>query len=92
MSGEFKDNESYMFLDIYNSLLKSEGGDRADRYFVLEDFESYRKAQEKISEVYKDEMRFGKMCLLNIANSAYFSSDRTIREYAEEIWKLESHN
>ena len=60
-----------------------------DEYFILADFESYVKAQEKIQELYQDRMHWNKMCLMNIANSSFFTSDRTIKSYAEEIWHLE---
>jgi len=61
---------------------------RGDQYLVLEDFDSYVKAQEKICSLYKDRKTWGKMCLKNIANSGFFSSDRTIEQYANEIWHL----
>ena len=62
---------------------------KRDEYFILADFESYVKAQEKIQELYQDRMHWNKMCLMNIANSSFFTSDRTIKSYAEEIWHLE---
>lgn len=61
---------------------------RGDQYLLLEDFDSYVKAQEKISLLYQDKKAWTKMCLMNIANSGYFSSDRTIEQYASEIWHL----
>ena len=60
-----------------------------DEYFILADFDSYVKAQEKIQELYQDRKHWNKMCLMNIANSGFFTSDRTIKSYAEEIWHLE---
>lgn len=60
-----------------------------DQYFVLKDIGSYAKAQEKIAELYQDKMRWARMALMNIANSGFFSSDRTIEQYATEIWNLE---
>lgn len=62
---------------------------RNDEYFVLADFEAYCKAHDKINEYYADKYKWAKMCLINIAKSAYFSSDRTIKEYADEIWHIE---
>ena len=59
-----------------------------DEYMILADFESYVKAHEKIYQLYEDKYLWAKMCLTNIAKSAFFSSDRTIEEYANEIWKL----
>ena len=52
-------------------------------------FSSHVKAQEKIEELYQDKHQWAKMCLVNIAKSGYFSSDRTIGEYAEDIWNAE---
>ena len=60
-----------------------------DEYFILADFDAYVKAQEKIQELYQDKKHWNKMCLMNIANSGFFTSDRTIKSYAEEIWHLE---
>lgn len=57
-----------------------------DEYLVLADFDAYVKAQEEISEKYQNRRAWAKSCLINIAKSAYFSSDRTIRQYADEIW------
>ena len=62
---------------------------RRDEYFILADFDSYVKAQEEIERRYKDKKLWNKMCLVNIANSSFFTSDRTIKSYAEEIWHLE---
>ena len=61
---------------------------RNDEYFILADFDSYVKAQEKIDTLYKDKLKWQKMCLMNIANSGHFSSDRTIEEYVRDIWRL----
>ena len=65
---------------------------RNDEYFILLDFDSYVKAQEKIQEFYQDRKAWNKASLMNIANSGYFTSDRTIEQYAKEIWKLEKVN
>ena len=62
---------------------------RNDEYMILADFESYCNAHEKVYELYSDPHAWAKKCLINIAKSAYFSSDRTIEEYANEIWHLE---
>jgi Glucan phosphorylase len=58
-------------------------------YFILKDFRAYADAQEKVEEVYRDKERWAKMALLNTACCGKFSSDRTIREYVEDIWKLD---
>ena len=71
------------FRIIYDELLM-----KNDEFFVLADFDSYVKAQEEIERLYQDRRAWAKMCLVNIAKSGYFSSDRTIEEYAKEIWKV----
>ena len=76
------------FRDIYNSLLDANSG-RPDMYFILADFHSYAEAQKRVEEAYKDSAKWAKMALLNVAKCGKFSSDRTIEEYAKEIWKLE---
>lgn len=85
----FHDNGTFMFLDIYNSLVKPQHGERGDQYYVLYDFRKYLEAQEKIDRDYRDRLGWARKCLANLANSGYFSSDRTIREYAHEIWKID---
>ena len=76
------------FRDIYNSLLDGQGG-RPDMYFILKDFRSYAEAQERVSAAYSDTAKWAKMAMLNTAKCGKFSSDRTIEEYAQEIWHLE---
>ncbi|MRX72439.1 glycogen/starch/alpha-glucan family phosphorylase [Bacillus lacus] len=71
------------FEAIYDSLLSHN-----DQYFVLKDFASYIRAQEEVDSSYKDQDAWSKKAIINIANSGHFSSDRTIREYAEQIWGI----
>lgn len=82
MDGTFSSNRD-QYRIIYEELMR-----KNDEYFVLADFNSYAKAQEKIGELYQDKETWAKMCLVNIAKSGYFSSDRTIEDYVREIWKL----
>lgn len=89
VSGEFKDNNTYMFLDIYNELINPQNGQRGDSYFLLKDFKSYAKAHEKINKEYRDRLEWSRKCLKNIANAGFFSSDRTILDYANDIWKID---
>jgi len=77
-----------LFREIYESLLNGTGGARADEYFVLKDLEAYAEARVKMLEAYKDKERWAKMAIVNVAKSGKFSSDRTIKQYAEEIWKI----
>ncbi len=60
-----------------------------DEYFLLKDFESYIEASKKIDSMYEDRLSWARKCLINIANSGYFSSDRTIKEYTDQIWHLQ---
>lgn len=62
---------------------------RGDEYFILKDFDSYLKASKKTEELYLDRSRWAKMCLVNVSKAGYFSSDRTIKQYNDEIWHLE---
>ena len=61
---------------------------RNDEYMVLADFDAYSKAHDKVYEYYEDKHAWAKKCLINIAKSAYFSSDRTIEEYVQDIWHI----
>lgn len=88
VDGTYAPGNSEEFRDIYNSLLESHG-DCPDMYFILADFRSYAEAQKRVEEAYRDTSRWAKMAMLNTAKCGKFSSDRTIEEYAKEIWHLE---
>ena len=88
INGKYSPEDTEMFRDIYNSLLNNDGGRRADTYFILKDFRSYAEAQRKIDERYRDTKGWAKTVMTNTAKAGKFSSDRTIEEYATEIWKL----
>ena len=75
------------FDDIARALL-SGGYGRPDEYLTLADFNSYAEAQKKVGETYLNKNKFAKMSLVNIANAGIFSSDRSIKEYAEKIWNI----
>ena len=62
--------------------------DTNDEFFVFKDFDSYVKAQEKVNDLYKDKESWLRVSLINIANSGIFSSDNTIKRYADEIWNI----
>ena len=74
--------------DLYHGLLDSTGWSRADNYYTLLDYSSYIDAKLRANAEYKDRRAFGRKCLWNIASAGKFSSDRTIRQYAEEIWHI----
>ena len=82
VDGTYNDNRE-LFRDLYNSLLYS------DTYFVLKDFKPYAAAQKRVEEMYRNKEWWGRAALLNVASCGKFSSDRTIQQYAEEIWHLE---
>ena len=71
------------FRIIYNELMF-----KNDEFFVLADFNAYREAQERVERRYQDKQGWARMCLVNIAKSGFFSSDRTIQQYADEIWHI----
>ena len=89
IDGTYSPENLELFREIYNSLLETNGYERADQYFILKDFRSYEAAQKKVEEAYRDEERWAKMAMLQTAKCGKFSSDRTIEEYAKEIWHLE---
>ena len=89
MDGTYSDGDREMFKDLYNSLLTGQGCPRPDTYFILKDFRSYAEAQERVEAAYRDTERWAKMALLNTASCGKFTSDRTIQDYVDEIWKLD---
>lgn len=89
IDGTYSPENTELFRELYNSLLETNGYERADQYFILKDFVSYAEAQKKIEEKYRDEKGWAKSALINIAKSGKFSSDRTIEEYVQDIWHLE---
>ncbi|VYT97001.1 glycogen/starch/alpha-glucan family phosphorylase [Clostridium tertium] len=76
------------FKELYYALLKGTHWHQADHYFILNDLDRYFEARIKLNNDFKDEFAFAKKCFINSVNAGFFSSDRTIKEYAEEIWKL----
>ncbi|MCX7970144.1 MAG: glycogen/starch/alpha-glucan phosphorylase, partial [Negativicutes bacterium] len=78
------------FEPIYRSLMQGMGA-QPDPYFVLRDFAAYAKIQEEVDREYKNPRLWWRKAILNIAASGVFSSDRTIREYNEQIWQLPQH-
>ena len=83
-TGEWAGYKRDRFNMIFDEIMN-----KRDEYFILADFDAYVKAQERIQELYQDRKHWNQMCLMNIANSSFFTSDRTIKSYAEEIWHLE---
>ncbi len=75
--------------ELYHALLDGTHWHRADHYFLLMDYEAYLQAKLQANRDYADRLSFGRKCLMNIASAAKFSSDRTIRQYAQEIWHIQ---
>ena len=89
VNGFYSGSDSELFRDLYNSLLNTQCTQYADTYFVLADFRSYAEAQQRVMEAYMDEAGWARKAILNVANVGKFSSDRTIQEYVDDIWKLD---
>ena len=75
--------------ELFHALLDGTHWHQADHYFLLMDYESYINAKLQVNRDYADRMTFGRKCLWNVASAAKFSSDRTIRQYANEIWHIQ---
>ncbi len=89
VDGTYAKNDRQLFRELYNSLLNPQQGEVADRYFILADFRAYAGAQKKISSYYKNTSAWAKSSILNIAHVGKFSSDRTIQQYVDDIWRLD---
>ena len=83
-TGYFNRDKPHLYNDLYNSLVFE------DKYMLLEDFASYDECRQKVMNTWKDQNTWTKMSILNTAGSGKFSSDRTIAEYAKDIWGLEA--
>jgi glycogen phosphorylase len=82
------EDEEHCFSDIYSNLLESEFGAQADRFFLLKDLPAYHETQKKVEELYAQPHAWAEMALHNIAGMGYFSTDRSMHEYAEKIWGI----
>ena len=89
VDGTYARNDRELFRELYNSLLNPPQSEVADRYFILADFRAYANAQQKISAYYQQKDAWARSAILNVAHVGKFSSDRTIQEYVDDIWKLD---
>jgi starch phosphorylase len=80
--GEFSDGDAELFKPIVESLLHH------DEYLLLADYASYIDCCERAARAYSDEERWTRMSILNVARCGFFSSDRTIQQYCDEIWHV----
>lgn len=83
INGFYAPDDPERFRELYDSLTKE------DVYFTLKDFDSYAEAHKQVDKAYRDEAGWAKSAMLNTACAGKFSSDRTIQEYVDDIWKLE---
>ena len=76
------------FAELHNSLINGAAWHDPDHYFILLDLPSYVETKIRANADYEDRQAWGRKCLMNVANAGKFSSDRTILQYAEELWKV----
>ena len=88
VDGTFNDGDTGMFGELYNALINGTSWHKPDHYFLLTDLEGYVDTKLRALYDYKNREMFSKKCWMNIATSGKFSSDRTVKQYAEELWKL----
>ena len=91
IDGTFSDDGAQgegSFAELHNALINGTAWHIADHYFIFRDLPDYVETKLRVNEDYKDRVAFGKKCLYNVANSGDFSSDRTILQYAKEIWHV----
>ena len=88
VDGTFSDGGTGMYKELYDSILNGADWHKADVYYIMKDFDSYRNAQQDVNDAFKDKISWAKKCWMNLANAGKFSSDRTIEEYAHDIWKI----
>ncbi|MCI9406559.1 MAG: glycogen/starch/alpha-glucan phosphorylase, partial [Oscillospiraceae bacterium] len=89
VDGTFSDGKTGMFRELYDSLTIGADWHEPDQYYLLLDFLPYCDAKRRANRDYADKTGFTRKCLLNTANAGIFSSDRTIKEYAKEIWRIQ---
>lgn len=88
VNGTLDDNGTGVFRELYDSILNGSNGQKADPYMVCADFAAYCQAKETANRLWHDQREFAKKRLANIAAAGYFSSDRSVKEYNELIWRL----
>jgi starch phosphorylase len=81
-SGFFSPEDKHLFKPLVDGLLNE------DRYLLLADFGAYAARQQDVARAYKDQEKWTRMAIHNVAQAGIFSSDRTIKQYAEEIWRV----
>ena len=87
--GSLSDGGTGGFKELHDSILKGASWHRPDQYFILHDFMAAVEGKIRVNEAYRDIKSFRKKCYINMCNAGKFSSDRTIMDYAQNIWKIE---
>ena len=89
IDGTFDDGGSGIYKELHDSILKGADWHQPDAYYLMKDFDSYRQAQKKVNKSFRNREEWAKKCWINMCNAGKFSSDRTIDQYAKEIWEIE---
>ena len=89
IDGSLSDGGTGGFKELHDSILKGASWHRPDQYFILHDFMAAVEGKIRVNEAYRDIKSFRKKCYINMCNAGKFSSDRTIMDYAQNIWKIE---
>ena len=88
IDGTLDDGGTGMFKELYEAILDGASWHQPDHYFLLLDFDSYIKTKIDMNNAQKDKYDYAKKCFINMCNAGKFSSDRTIQQYADEIWHI----
>lgn len=88
IDGTLDDGGTGMFKELYDAILEGASWHQPDHYFLLLDFDSYIKTKIDMNNAQKDKYDYAKKCFINMCNAGKFSSDRTIQQYADEIWHI----
>ena len=86
VDGTFSDDGTGLFKELFDSLLEGASWHAPDQYYLFLDFESYCDTRLRANQDFKNTAEFRRKCFMNTANAGKFSSDRTIIDYAKEIW------
>ena len=89
INGFYSKDDPERFRDLYNSLLNTQSTSKADMYFILKDFRSYAEAQCEVEKEYRNKASWARKAIINVSSTGKFSSDRTIKEYVDDIWHLD---
>ena len=89
INGTLSDMGTGMFRELYNGLIYGSSWEPADPYYVLGDFDEYRRTRRQAQKDYTDPLAWAARCWINITSSGRFSSDRTINDYGREIWDVD---